>query len=101
MWTVLKQTDLERVRQELAARRGDAQQRHAAELAAFEAELAELETLRQLATSFAGKFRRPAPPPAPPAAPPSVPPISRPQQHEGRRQPLTNFEMFRSAAGRG
>jgi hypothetical protein len=97
MWYVLKPTDLEKVKRDLAARGSETVQRHAAEIAAIEAEVAELETLRRLALSFADKFKQPPPPP--PATPIAfnVRPISLPSQAARRGQQLNNFEMFARA----
>jgi hypothetical protein len=97
---VLKPTDLENVKRDLAARGSETLQRHAAEIAAIEAEVAELDTLRRLATMFAEKFKKPAAAAAPPA-PSNVRPINRPLPDERRGQHLSNFDMFvRAVAAR-
>lgn len=110
MWSALKRTDLERARRELAARSSRALERHAAEIAALDGEIAELETLRRLVASFADKFA-PAPPAAAPLPPPAAAPAPAipiapqhrffpdPARAERRGQPLTNFEMLARAMG--
>lgn len=55
---VLKRADLARIRDDLEVRRTETLRRHAAELSAFEAEQGELETLRQMAASFAAKYQK-------------------------------------------
>jgi hypothetical protein len=56
MWTELTRADIERVKQQLQTRRSDMVARHAAELAALDAEETELTVLEEAIDSLVRKF---------------------------------------------
>jgi hypothetical protein len=56
MWTELTRADIERVKQRLHARRSEMLARHAAELAALEAEATEFTVLEEAIEALARKF---------------------------------------------
>ena len=56
MWDRLRQTDIERAKQELRLRRIEILHRHSQELHNLSADQADLETLNQLVNVFAKKF---------------------------------------------
>jgi hypothetical protein len=110
MWDVLKPTDLECARRELNERRAELLRRQASEMAALQADEADLEALDRLAAAFAGKFKKAAAP-TPPSIPVSKKPDPAPIQHQPvtpRPQPRpekrslsgTNFEVFSRAVSK-
>lgn len=56
MWTELTRADIERVKQQLHARRSEMLASHAAELAALETEATELTVLEEAIEALARKF---------------------------------------------
>lgn len=56
MWTELSRADIERVKQQLRTSRSDMLARHAAELAALDAEETELTVLEQAIDALVRKF---------------------------------------------
>jgi len=56
MWTELTRADIERVKQQLQARRSDMLARHAAELAALEGEQTELTVLEEAIDALVRKL---------------------------------------------
>ena len=56
MWTELSRSDIERVKQELQARRSEMLVRHAEELAALDVDEAELTVLEQAIDELVRKF---------------------------------------------
>lgn len=65
MWNILTQSDIERAKREIRARRAAVLQRQAREIELLEAERGELDTLLRLAGLFCRKFGRATAPPAP------------------------------------
>jgi hypothetical protein len=60
VWDQLKPSDIERVKNELGARREEMLARHAEELKALDAEKGHLDTLEQAIDMFLRKANRPA-----------------------------------------
>ena len=60
MWDQLKPSDIERVKNELGARREEMLARHAEELKGLDAEQSQLETLEQAIDMFLQKVNQPA-----------------------------------------
>jgi hypothetical protein len=58
MWQILTRDQIENAKHDLKLRREQALVRHAAEIGDLDAERSEIEILDQMATAFAGKFKR-------------------------------------------
>jgi hypothetical protein len=110
MWDVLKPTDIEQAQRLLNERRADLLQRQTEELAALQADEADLEALDQLAAAFSVKFKKaaiPEPPTIPVSEKPDLaaiqhqPVIPRPSpRSEKRNLSGTNFEVFSRAVSK-
>ena len=111
MWDVLKPTDIAEAQRQLHERRAETLRRQAEELAALEADQADLTALDRLAAAFSSKFKKAAAPAAAPVAvskKPDLPVIQhqpvrqRPQPRNSEKRNLsgTNFEVFSRAVSK-
>lgn len=112
MWNMVQRADFERARQQIEECRAEMRQRHAAELAEFDAGVAELAALSRLVDAFWEKYPKPAAPApeaaaalaaivekAAPAAPVhKFPP--EPRRADQREYGHTNFETFSRAVAK-
>ena len=108
MWNLLRKTDFERAKVQLALRLTEMMARHLQELQALDAKQTELKTLNDLIEGFAQKFgglvnSASEPSPGPPISDRivSVGTALQPRPHHHREPVRTNFDTFARAFGRG